>query len=57
MLTKATFGPIADHGAFDGLAASELPRLDRRLEHRREIFFLIAHCVLPSDRPSGQNLR
>ena len=30
-------------GAFDGLAPIELARLDGRLEHRAEIFFLIAH--------------
>ena len=38
--------PNRDHGALDGLATTKLPRLDRRLEHRREIFFLIAHCIL-----------
>jgi cystathionine beta-lyase/cystathionine gamma-synthase len=31
----------------DCLAALELPRLDRGLEHRREIFFLLAHVALP----------
>ncbi len=33
-----------DDGPFDGLAARELPRLDGRLEHGSEVFFLIAHC-------------
>ncbi len=35
-----------DDGALDGLAPIELARLDGRLEHRGEIFFLLAHCVL-----------
>ena len=32
-----------DDGALDGLAPIEPARLDGRLEHRREIFFLLAH--------------
>ena len=36
----------AGDDALDGLAAVEPARLDRRLEHRREIFFLLAHCLL-----------
>ena len=38
--------PEAGDDALDGLAPLEPARLDRRLEHRREIFFLLAHCLL-----------
>ena len=38
--------PEPGDDALDGLAALEAARLDRRLEHRREIFFLLAHCLL-----------
>ena len=44
-LTKATFGAERDDGALDGLAPIEPARLDGRLEHRGEIFFLLAHCL------------
>ena len=40
------FRPEAGDDALDGLAALEPLGLDRRLEHRREIFFLLAHCLL-----------
>ena len=33
-----------DDGPLDGLALLESTRLDGRLEHRCEIFFLLAHC-------------
>ncbi len=35
-----------DDGALDGLATIESAGLDGRFEHRREIFFLLAHFVL-----------
>ncbi len=34
-----------DDGALDGLAGREARRLDRRLEHRRKIFLVLAHSV------------
>ena len=46
-IDESHLGPNRHDAAFDGLAPGELARLDRRFEHRREIFFLIAHCVLP----------
>jgi hypothetical protein len=36
----------------DGLALLDSTRLDGRLEHRREVFFLLAHGT-PSDRPTA----
>ena len=57
MLTNATFGPNADDDALDGLAPLESARLDRRLEHRREIFFLLAHCLLLGTGHSANYMR
>ena len=45
--------PESGDDAFDGLAALEAARLDRRFEHRREIFFLLAHCLLLGTWYSG----
>src|SRR3954470_8885882 len=43
---ESHFRAEAHDGALDGLSPPELARLYGRVEHCREIFFLVAHCTL-----------